>query len=502
MLPGVERCDECGFTYDEAAAPEAARMIRDGAAGLAAILEAGHAGLRTRRQPGRWSPLEYACHVRDMLYVQRERLLAARRLNQPECTPMGRDERVELDGYAKQDPADVARQLSDAAGLFANDLGRLSGTDWGRRVIYTYPERAERSLRWLAIHTVHEVRHHLHDVRQQVTGTVSVDHGPWTEGARPMGGYLDYSGRDDVLSGGSRWIPVNTPAGTYRVWVKRTGNNPALRVLLLHGGPGSTHEYLEACDSYLPAAGVEYYYYDQLGSGFSDQPAEPSLWELDRFVDEVEQVRGALGLNRENFVLYGQSWGGILAIEYALRHQEHLRALVISNMMSSVPAYNTYAEQVLMPEMDQSALAEIKSLEAAGDIENPRYMQLLYEQHYVHHVLRMPPDEWPDSVQRGFAHINPAIYVSMQGPSELGISPGAKLACWDRTDQLSSIEVPALVIGARYDTMDPAYLAMMADRLPAGRYLYCPNGSHLAMYDDQQVYFGGLIGFLHDLAGG
>ena len=106
-----------------------------------------------------------------------------------------------------------------------------------------------------------------------------------------MSGYLDYSGRDDVLSGGARMIPVRTPIGTFRVWVKRFGNNPGLRVLLLHGGPGLTHEYLEACDSYLPAAGVEYYYYDQLGSGFSDQPDEPSLWELDRFVDEVEQVR-------------------------------------------------------------------------------------------------------------------------------------------------------------------------------------------------------------------
>lgn len=138
-------------------------------------------------------------------------------------------------------------------------------------------------------------------------------------------------GRDDVLGGGARRIPVSTPAGMHRAWVKRIGNNPALRVLLLHGGPGATHEYLEACDSFLPAAGVEYYYYDQLGSGFSDQPAEPSLWELDRFVDEVEQVRGALGLDRENFVLYGHSWGGILAIEYALRYQRHLRGLVISN---------------------------------------------------------------------------------------------------------------------------------------------------------------------------
>jgi proline iminopeptidase len=315
-----------------------------------------------------------------------------------------------------------------------------------------------------------------------------------------MTGYLDYSGRDDVLGGGARRIPVDTPKGTYHVWVKRIGNNPRLRVLLLHGGPGSTHEYLEACDSFLPAAGVEYYYYDQLGSGFSDQPEEPSLWELDRFVDEVEQVRQALGLDAGSFVLYGQSWGGILGIEYALAHQEHLRGLVISNMMASVPAYNAYAEQVLMPKMDAGALAEIKALEAAGKVEDPRYMELLTEQHYVHHVLRMPPAEWPDPVQRGFAHINPAIYVSMQGPSELGISADAKLVNWDRFADLASIEVPTLVIGAQHDTMDPAHMKAMAEALPQGRYLHCPDGSHLAMYDDQQVYFAGLVEFLHDVA--
>ena len=316
-----------------------------------------------------------------------------------------------------------------------------------------------------------------------------------------MSSYLDYSGRGDVLSGGARMIPVNTGKGTHRVWVKRVGNNPDLRLLLLHGGPGATHEYLEACDSYLPAAGVEYYYYDQLGSGFSDQPDEPSLWEVERFVDEVEQVRRALGLDSGSFVLYGQSWGGILAIEYALRYQQHLRGLVISNMMSSVPAYNAYARQVLMPEMDTAALAEITSLEASGEIENPRYMELLTEQHYVHHVLRMPPDDWPDPVQRAFAHINPAIYVSMQGPSELGISADASLAHWDRTGELASIDVPALVIGAQHDTMDPAFMKMMAERLPQGRYLHCPDGSHLAMYDDQEVYFAGLIDFLRGLEG-
>jgi proline iminopeptidase len=316
-----------------------------------------------------------------------------------------------------------------------------------------------------------------------------------------MSGYLDYSGRDDALSGGSRMIPVNTPEGQFRVWVKRVGNRPDLRLLLLHGGPGATHEYLEACDSYLPAAGIEYYYYDQLGSGSSDQPDQPSLWDLDRFVDEVEQVRQALGLDRDNFVLYGHSWGGILAIEYALHHQQHLRGLVISSMMSSVPAYNDYAEQVLMPAMDQAALAEIKAFEARGETQNPKYMELLMEQHYVHHVLRLPPTDWPDPVQRAFAHINPAIYVSMQGPSELGISADASLALWDRTGELATIDVPTLVIGARHDTMDPAYMEMMAGRLPRGQFLLCPDGSHMAMYDDQQVYFAGLIAFLQGLAG-
>lgn len=311
--------------------------------------------------------------------------------------------------------------------------------------------------------------------------------------------YLDYSGRPDRVSGGVSRIPIDTPAGRFSVWTKRIGNNPTMKVLLLHGGPGSTHEYLEAFDSYLPAAGIEYYYYDQLGSGHSDQPEDDSLWEVDRFVDEVDQVRRALDLDRDNFVLYGQSWGGILAIEYALAHQRHLRALVISNMMASAPAYSAYADDVLAPEMDPEVLAEIRALEAAHDTENPRYMELLLPGHYQRHLLRMPVDEWPDPVTRGFAHINPAIYVSMQGPSELGMSADAKLAGWDRFSDLATIDVPTLVIAARYDTMDPAYLKKMADVLPKGHYLHCPEGSHLAMYDDQEVYFAGLVDFLESL---
>ena len=123
----------------------------------------------------------------------------------------------------------------------------------------------------------------------------------------------------------------------------------------------------------------------------------------------------ALGLDASNFVLYGHSWGGLLALEYALHHQSHLKGLVISNMMSSVPAYDAYAHDVLMKEIDADALAEIKALELKNDFDNPRYMELLNEHHYVHHVLRMPVEDWPDPVERGFTNINPAIYIPMQG---------------------------------------------------------------------------------------
>jgi len=211
-------------------------------------------------------------------------------------------------------------------------------------------------------------------------------------------------------------------------------------------------------------------------------------------------VRQALKLDRGNFYLLGHSWGGILAIEYALKYQQNLAGLVISNMMASIPAYNEYANKVLMPAMDQKVLAEIKQIEARGEFEKPRYMELLIPNHYVQHILRMPPEQWPDPVNRAFMRLNPAIYVPMQGPSELGAS--GKLVNWDRTADLGKVTVPTLVIGAQHDTMDPKHMEMMASAVGKGRYLYCPNGSHMAMYDDQKVYFEGLVKFIGDVSAG
>ena len=153
-----------------------------------------------------------------------------------------------------------------------------------------------------------------------------------------------------------------------------------------------------------------------------------------------------------------------------------------------------------MPGMDQAVLEEVKRLEAAGDYENPRYMELLVPHHYIQHVLRMPLEDWPEPANRSFNNINPKIYVPLQGPSELGAS--GKLLDWDRTADLQKITVPTLVIGAQYDTMDPAHMEWMSKQIQKGQYLYCPDGSHMAMYDDQKTYMQGVIGFLQSTDAG
>jgi len=319
------------------------------------------------------------------------------------------------------------------------------------------------------------------------------------EATAPTSSYNDFSGLPEQFTGGIREIPIQTPKGEFKVWTKRVGNNPRIKVLLLHGGPGGTHEFFECFDGFFPAAEIEYYYYDQLGSYYSDQPSDKSLWTTERFVEEVEQVRQALNLDESNFFLLGQSWGGILAMEYALKYQDKMKGVIISNMMASIPEYNQYAQEVLGPQMPPEVLEEVLEIEAAEDFENPRYSELLFEHHYTAHVLRMPQDKWPESINRSFKHLNPEVYVHMQGYSEFGVTGNATLKDWDRKTDLNQLSLPTLVVGAEYDTMDPKHMEWMSKEVQNGRYLYCPNGSHIAQYDDQQTYFTGIIDFLNDV---
>ena len=303
-----------------------------------------------------------------------------------------------------------------------------------------------------------------------------------------------------LQNGNIQMIPVETPKGKFSVWTKRIGNNPKMKILLLNGGPGATHEYFECFENFLPAEGIEIIYYDQLGCGNSQDPKDSSLFDLARYVDEVEQVRKALNLNKENFYLLGHSWGGILAMEYALKYQDNLKGVIISNMMSDAVEYGKYADEVLAKQMDPAILNEVRALEAKKDYANPRYMELLQNHFYTQHVLRLPLAEWPEPVNRSFAKMNQGLYVTMQGPSEFGIA--GKLATWSVKNQLNQIKVPALVVGAAHDTMDPNHMKWMAETLPNGTYLFCPNGSHMSMYDDQETYFKGLIHFMKGVNNG
>lgn len=311
--------------------------------------------------------------------------------------------------------------------------------------------------------------------------------------------YLDYSSKDDKLSGGVKMIEIETPSGKFNVWTKRVGNNPTKKVLLLHGGPGANHEYFQAIDSYFPKESIEYYYYDQLGSSFSDKPKDQSLWTIERFVDEVEQVRLALGLDENNFIILGHSWGGILGLEYAFKHQNRMKALIISNMVPSIPDYIKYANDVLAPKLDPSVLKKIREYENAGDYTNTEYLGLIEEHYYPKHVLRMPLEEWPNPVTRSLAGLNYKIYLKMQGPSEFGVVGDALLKDWDRKNDLKNLKIPVLTIGGQYDTMDPKQMEWMSTEVQNGTYLHCPNGSHWSMYDDQETYFNGVTEYINSL---
>lgn len=308
--------------------------------------------------------------------------------------------------------------------------------------------------------------------------------------------YFDY-GDTGVQTAGIRMIPITTPVGTFKVWTKRFGNNARIKVLLLHGGPAAGHEYMECFESFFPKEGFEFYEYDQLGASYSDQPGDSSLWTIDRYVDEVEQVRKAIGADSTNFYVLGNSWGGILAMEYALKYQQNMKAMIVANMVASCPEYNKYAREVLAKQMDPKVLQEIKDIEARKDFSNPRYEELLMPNFYRQHICRL--QEWPDPVVRAFTHLDNTkvakqIYVIMQGPSEFGLS--GRLLNWDIKPRLKEIRIPTLMVGAKYDTMDPKAMEEQSKMVQNGQYLYCPNGSHLSMWDDQKLFMEGVTKFI------
>lgn len=234
---------------------------------------------------------------------------------------------------------------------------------------------------------------------------------------------------------------------------------------------------------------IEFYYYDQLDSTNSEKPNDPKLWTVERYREEVEAVRQGLGL--EQFYLLGHSWGGILAIEYALKYQEHLKGLVISNMAASCDSYLRHVSKI-RAEFPETVRAELERYEKAGTTEDPAYQKLLFEKLYKVFICRLDP--WPDPVQRSLDGLNQHVYNAMQGRSEFEVT--GVLKGWDRWADLPKIKVRTLTMGARYDEMDPEDMRKMATLLTRGESWNSETGSHFAMYDDQQNYFRALLKFL------
>lgn len=287
---------------------------------------------------------------------------------------------------------------------------------------------------------------------------------------------------------GVQWITLDNG---YRIWTQKLGSGPK-KVLLLHGGPGFSHDYMDCFADFLPAAGYEMYFYDQLGCGKSDRPDDPSLWTLPRYLDEVEQVRLALGL--EDFILVGHSWGGILGIEYALAHGTNLRGFVLSNMTASFADFAAYTK-VLKASLPSAVRHQLSALEEAGKSGSEEYGALLQKYLYTRYICRLDP--WPAGLQHSFEVANGTIYNQMQGPNEFVIT--GNLKNWDRWGDLHKIKTPSLVMGARFDEMNPKSVEREAKLIPDARLFMSETGSHLAMWDDQKNYFGALLGFMNNL---
>ncbi|MFT8977520.1 MULTISPECIES: proline iminopeptidase-family hydrolase [Liquorilactobacillus] len=275
----------------------------------------------------------------------------------------------------------------------------------------------------------------------------------------------------------------------HHVWTRREGQGK-VKILLLHGGPGMTHEYLEPFSEFAMANNFEVIFYDQLGSYNSDQPDDPSLWNIERFCEEVDEVRKAWKL--DNFYLYGQSWGGMLAMEYATRknYGKHLKALINSNMVDDMHDYATYINKY-RDSMDPVDVAYMKKIESENKLSDKHYNELLLKL-YQKCICRVVP--WPDAVNRSFEHTNEQVYNTLQGPTEFTIT--GSLKNWSIRDRLSQLKMPTLVLGAKYDSMDPKVIKDMVNRIPNASVHICPKGSHFSIFDDQKDYFKAILSFI------
>ena len=268
------------------------------------------------------------------------------------------------------------------------------------------------------------------------------------------------------------------PFRGYGTWYQVVGELPAtsgkLPLLILHGGPGVPHDYLEDLSG-LANEGRAVVFYDQIGCGKSDHPEDPALWVIDTFVEEAAAVRDALGLDQVH--LFGHSWGGWLALEYALGRPSGLASLVLASTCSSLPAFAAETRR-----LKESLPAEVQEVidrhETQGTTDDPAYQEATMA-YYSQWVCRLDP--WPDHVMRSFMNLNEEIYGTMQGP-EWNVT--GNLKDWDVTARLGELELPALVTSGRYDEMTPAVVQPLVEGIRGAEHVVFEDSAHFTKAEE------------------
>jgi proline-specific peptidase len=284
------------------------------------------------------------------------------------------------------------------------------------------------------------------------------------------------------------------PIDGFRVWYRSIGggsDQDRVPLLILHGGPGAPHDYLENLES-LASQEQKVIFYDQLGCGRSDHPDDPSLCTVSRFADEVGSIRQELGLDRVHIL--GQSWGGMLAIEYALRQPSGLVSLILSNTTSSIPMWVAEANR-LRAELPPEVNATLLRHEMEGTTTNPEYSKAM-EVFYLRHVCRVSP--LPEFVQRTFDKMG-FVYNYMNGPSEFHVIGVMK--DWDRTDRLSEIHIPTLILSGRYDESTPMINEVLHRGIAGSEGVIFENSSHLSHVEEPELYMHTVRAFLNRVEG-
>lgn len=278
----------------------------------------------------------------------------------------------------------------------------------------------------------------------------------------------------------------------YRVWYRIVGDRQRpgkLPLLCLHGGPGATHDYLRPLEA-IAATGRRVVFYDQLGNGNSSRPSDPSLWTVALFVEELGQMRHALGLDRVHIL--GQSWGGMLAMEYALTQPTGLASLILADSPASAHRWITEINR-LRAELPPDLRATLLKHEAAGTTDDPAYEEAVMV-FYRRHLCRLDP--WPDCLNRTFEKVeqSPEVYNTMWGPSEFHVT--GTLKNWQIEDRLKEIGAPTLVIGGRYDEATPAITEAVHQGISGSEWVIFENSSHMPHLEETELYLRILTDFM------